>query len=431
MNTNSILVLFTQKLLMSDASTIMENVHSFKKHSAFSVVELNTEYGFPSFLKNYDFSVIALHYSLFGLGYHYTLSSEFLTFLKKNKATKVAFFQDDYRHCQKRFKFINDLNIDIVYTCLPEGYTEQVYKQNSNAKTVKSYLCGYIEEEFINKALKYVKPDYDRSIDISYRARKLPYVMGKGAQEKHLIGDKFTKLCVEKNINLNLDISNRTEDRIYGDDWYRFLANSKAILGVESGVSLFDLDGKATEETNIYLKSHPDARFEDVERAVLYKYDNNINYRVMSPRIFEAIALKCCLIHFEGNYSGIIKPDTHYIALKKDFSNFDEVIQKFKDGKFRKKLTDNAYNDIIMSDKYTYRTFISEFDNELINLGLKPEKVDISDIENQLRKYIAFKQKILLPKSYLEKKILNNFSENSLIRRAIKKTLDIVKNRKR
>ena len=40
-----------------------------------------------------------------------------------------------------------------------------------------------------------------------------------------------------------ITISNGEEDRIYGEDWHRFIANCKGMLGVEAGTSIFDIDG--------------------------------------------------------------------------------------------------------------------------------------------------------------------------------------------
>ena len=38
---------------------------------------------------------------------------------------------------------------------------------------------------------------------------------------------------------------------------------------------------------------------------------------VISSRVFEAIASRCLLILFKGDYSGIIKPWKHYLPLEK------------------------------------------------------------------------------------------------------------------
>jgi hypothetical protein len=83
----------------------------------------------------------------------------------------------------------------------------------------------------------------------------------------------------------------------------------------------------------------------------------------ISPRIFEAILCRTALVLFEGQYSGVITPWVHFIPLKKDFSNVNDVIDKVQDDTFLRQLTDRAYHDIIDSGRYSYRSFIGNFDH--------------------------------------------------------------------
>jgi hypothetical protein len=81
----------------------------------------------------------------------------------------------------------------------------------------------------------------------------------------------------------------------------------------------------------------------------------------ISPKMFEAIALKTALVLFEGSYSGILKPDLHYISLKKDFSNLKQVLAKLDDISYLENITETAFKDIILSGKYNYEQFIHIF----------------------------------------------------------------------
>ena len=78
----------------------------------------------------------------------------------------------------------------------------------------------------------------------------------------------------------------------------------------------------------------------------------------ISPKIFESISLLTALILFECSYSDIVKPYVHYIPLKKDYSNVEELFEKLFDDEYLKQLTDQAFNDIILSQKYSYQHFI-------------------------------------------------------------------------
>jgi hypothetical protein len=79
-----------------------------------------------------------------------------------------------------------------------------------------------------------------------------------------------------------------------------------------------------------------------------------------------------CQILFEGHYQGILKPMVHYLPLKKDFSNFDNVIRMFRDPVIRNELTENAYRDLIASGRYSYQKFIQAFDSHLEAAGQRP-----------------------------------------------------------
>ena len=74
----------------------------------------------------------------------------------------------------------------------------------------------------------------------------------------------------------------------------------------------------------------------------------------------ECCATKTCQILTEGDYNGILKSGVHYIELKKDFSNLDSVLIDVVDDNKRKQIVENAYNDIVLSKKYTYSKFVKE-----------------------------------------------------------------------
>jgi FAD/FMN-containing dehydrogenase len=107
-----------------------------------------------------------------------------------------------------------------------------------------------------------------------------------------------------------------------------------------------------------------------VSSRVLSGLEDNIPYRTISPRPFEAAAFDTCQILFEGSYSGILHAGTHYIALRKDFANFDDVMRAFLDRRERARIVTNARRDLIESERYSYRAFVRGFDDELEQAGL-------------------------------------------------------------
>lgn len=387
MKSKSVALLLYAHRPTANAPTIMEHVNSFERYSDFNVVKVNTDLGYPAALKYYQFEIIIFHYSLFG-NFPFRLSNKYINFLlTQEESLKVAFFQDEYQYGPARFKFINVIGIDVIYTLLEERYFDQVYYSHTNIKKVFTTLTGYVDKELVKKADTHCIPFSHRDIDIGYRARELPYWMGKGAQEKTDIVNNFISLS--EGLNLWLDLKPGNKDRIYGDKWYHFIANCRYMLGVEAGVSIFDLEDKVRPRVIKLLDKDPDISFEEIYKAVLYKYENNIYYRTISPRIFEMAALRVTMILYEGKYQGILKPFVHYIPLKKDLSNFSDVIKYIQDEELALRLAENAYNDLIASTNYTYTRFIKKFDSEIkpFMSAVRVKHVDAQSLSDALERF--------------------------------------------
>ncbi|TFH09999.1 MAG: hypothetical protein E4H08_04575 [Candidatus Atribacteria bacterium] len=367
-----LLLLYHRPVFGKDAATVREHISSFSEHSRLEVVAINTALGFPPQLSAVCFDGIVLHYSLFGSGY-YPMSREFVDYLDLcGTSVKIAFFQDEYYFCPKRFAFIKEHGIDCIFTLLEERYHD-IYRERTGVESIHTTLTGYVGTKLIAMGQRYARSESARTVDIGYRGRELLPYMGQAAREKTWIAQEFKRQAAVAAPDLVLDIETKEFKRLYGKDWYRFLGNCKGSLGVEAGVSVFDLDGEVYDAYLELSAAFPEAGFDSmVERLgpVMARWEDRIFYRTISPRHFEAAAFGICQILFEGSYSGILEPGRHYIPLKKDFSNFDDVMNVFRSGSARRELVQSARRELIHSDDYTYRRFIEEFDTILESHGL-------------------------------------------------------------
>jgi len=356
----------------ADASTVSEHIGSFARHSKFRVWEVNTLFEIPPQLWSLRFSVVLLHYSLFGPGAYYHLDEEYLRYLAEacGESYKVAFFQDEYRFCGLRFAFLNQYDVDCVFSCLEPPYLDEVYGRHTSVSKLVSTLPGYVSADLVESSRRFQQPEGEREVDIGYRGRLLPAYTGRGGLEKYEVGVRFARRAAS--LGLELDIAWGEDDRLYGDDWYRFIAGCRAVLGTESGVSVFDLEGEVHREYQALVETGREVTLEQLERGALGRWEGRIPYRTLSPRHFEAAALGVCQILYEGRYSGAIEPLVDYIPLKKDFSNFDEVIERFRDDDLRRELTDNARRRLIDSGEFGYGSLIRVFDETLLTAGLQP-----------------------------------------------------------
>ena len=351
----------------ADASTVLEHAQSFGRYSRLGVVELNTHAGFPPALRGVAFDAVILHYSLFGT-HRYHLDDGFRSYLRATDAYTVAFFQDEYINCKRRFAFIDDHGVDCVYTCLEPEQFDAVYGRYTSVAEVRHTLTGYVSDELRQAAERTRRPDAERAIDVGYRSRPLAVYLGRGGQEKELIGRRFAELAAAT--DLRTDIKGAEADRLYGDDWHRWLAGCRCVLGVESGASAFDLEGEVQAEYRAFAARGVQPSIDQLES--LRRWDGVIDLRTISPRHFESAALGVCQVLFEGRYSGAMEPMVHYIPLRKDFSNFDEVMRRLRDPEERRTLTENAHRDLIASGRYDYATFVAEVDAKLTAAGVEP-----------------------------------------------------------
>lgn len=349
-----------------DAQTIIDHCKAFGKYSRhrfYFVDPVGREV--PSWLRLDDFDILVIHYSIYTISDWY-LHKTWVDAISSSSCYRIMFIQDEYRRVNEFTAMMRKLNIHALFTCVPDSEIPKVYPEEKlpGVKKIQT-LTGFVPDELLKS-----KPDFDspRSMDVVYRGRKLGYWYGELGQEKRRIAEGFLEHA--RSTNLKCDISYFEEDRIYGEAWVRFMTSAYCTLGTESGASVFDFTGDIENNVTQYLRRHPAASFEEVRDLFFRDQENRIRLNQISPRMFEAIAYGTCLVLFEGEYSGILKPWRHFIPLKKDFSNFQEVAQKIKDREFTRTIAQTAYNEIVASGKHSYRNFIKWFDTQLDLIGV-------------------------------------------------------------
>jgi hypothetical protein len=351
-----ILVLYDHHYL--HVKTIVHYLESFQRYSEFAVSYVSSVAPCEYDLDYFD--AVVIHYSV-KVAVPGHLSASFAKALSEYCGAKAIFLHDEYEATDATSQAIADLGIGIVFTCVPEPSIPLVYppERFANVEFV-NVLTGYVAEDI---DVCPAKPTRARPIAIGYRGRNNAYWFGDLYQEKVTIGKRMKEICDRRSVST--DIAWREEDRIYGDDWFRFLGSCKATLGTESGSNVFDRDGALAIAVERELMKRPAATYEEIHARFLKHHEGKIVMNQISPKIFEAIACRTALILFEGHYSGVLVPDRHYIALKKDFSNVDDVLRRVGDDDGLEAMARRAYEDLIRSGRYSYRSFVRLFDKVL------------------------------------------------------------------
>jgi hypothetical protein len=196
---------------------------------------------------------------------------------------------------------------------------------------------------------------------VGYRARRLPFWLGRLGVEKWRLGEEFARRAGAS--GLRLDINVEEAGRLYGVQWRRFLESCRTVLGSESGASVFDFTGGLQASVEAYLERRPDVSFEEVESRFLLEHEGRVRLNQISPRCFEAAALRTGMVLLEGGYSAILIPNRHYISLKKDFGNLQEVVGKIRDTAAVQQMVERTHEEIARNPAYSYRSFVAHFDN--------------------------------------------------------------------
>jgi hypothetical protein len=211
-----------------------------------------------------------------------------------------------------------------------------------------------VDDHSLRDIGKFAKPFDQRTIDLGQRVTFYWPRGGRFAQLKGRLALAARQEALRQ--GFRVDVSTRDEDRIFGDDWFRFLGDCRFITGCESGVSVWDPDGAIFDRVVDYNELHPDAPFEEVERACFPGEDGKYVFSAISPRLFEAAMTGCCQILVEAPYVGALKPHDHYIPVKADLSNIAEAVAQRRDVAGAQRRAANCYEALIATPAYRYST---------------------------------------------------------------------------
>lgn len=354
-------------LLYHEASRLVgttdAHVRGLVDFSRHTVVECDASYIQKYQLDLDHFDLIVLHYSLIISSEQY-LAGEFVSKLRQARAAKVIFIQDEYRWVDRTAATAQAIGVDCIFTVVNKEAVRRIYHhQYFDRVRFETTLTGFVPEELT----KVEVPEFvSRPIEVGYRARKLPGWLGAFGQQKWMIGERFNQDAQQ--YDLKCDISSCENDRLYGEDWIRFISASKAMLGTESGASFIDFTGEVQKAVEAYEARYPNTSFSEIQDKFLEGRDGDITIHVISPRCFEAAALRTLMIMYPGDYSGILKPNRHYVPLNVDHSNMDEVVAVLRDPDQAMEIIDCAYREIACSDSWRFATFVRRFDDVVSEL---------------------------------------------------------------
>lgn len=349
-----------------DAPTVCDHINAFFTYSAHDIFTVSNLGDLPDAIDLHRFDVVIIHYSL-TLCIDAYVSARTKHRLRAFRGLKVMFIQDEYRFVSRTIEAIRDVGIQLVCSVIPESELRQVYPREAlPGVRFESVLTGCVPQWLtIYRPLPLAK----RRIDVGYRGRRYPAWLGELGLEKWQIADRFLEDA--KRFGLRCDISYKENKRVYGRAWVDFIRNCRAVLGVESGASVLDADGGISARSDTYAALIEDPPYEKLRDLYFAQHERGITQNQISPRAFEAVALRTLMILYEGHYSGVLTPWRHYLPLKKDHSNMAEIVEALRDDHTVAQIVANAFAEVALEPRYSYKTFIARID-ALIAEGMTP-----------------------------------------------------------
>jgi hypothetical protein len=263
---------------------------------------------------------------------------------------KAYFIANEYKLLPEKMRFCEDLGVGLFVSQTDSSAVHALYRARLGCRVMGLPSTGLDTSIFFPS-----RPYAEREIDLGYRAANPPMYIGH--DERRHIARYF--LEHGPRYGLRVDVSLRPEDRLAEPEWADFLNRCKGQLGTESGGDFFELTDATRLKVNEYMNANPNASWEEIYKKFFEGSRNPVPIRIISGRNIEAAGTKTVQLLFEGHYSGYLDPDVHYIPLKKDLSNADEAIEKFRDRTYAERIAENAYQ--VAVNELTYERLIDRF----------------------------------------------------------------------
>jgi hypothetical protein len=356
-------------------ATVRDSLYSFERHSGARYWYLHLGVRrVPSWLRRVPFDAVLFHPTLLWDRVHPPRMEQHMRKLRRLAGVgrhRLAWPQDEFLYSRALVDLLRELRVDHVFSVGPESTWDQIYEGLDRDRVgISRMLTAYLAPETLERIESVVRASRDRPLAIGYRAARLLPALGRHGVLKTEIAERVGAAAAKR--GLHVDIATGGSNTIRGDDWYRFLASCRYTIGVEGGSSVHDPDGTVEKAVIAYLAAHPDASFDEVEAECFPGADGRLSYFAISPRHLEACATRTAQVLIEGDYNGILRPGEHYIALRRDFSNLDEVLDLVERDTERARLTEAAYRDVVASGDYTYERLVREV--EAVALGEAPAR---------------------------------------------------------
>ena len=325
----------------------------------YEVVYCNAADGASAWLRHLKFHAVLLHGTYLG---QRTTAWFFLwkwrtRWLANLHCPKIAMPQDEYDHCELLDEWLFELGVDVIYSHFGEPARSLLYPLMSRRARFVQCVGGYVDDAMARRYASVLHPVESRPYDVVRREGESPFWLGRHGQTGQRIGEEFRR-CAGR-LGLSVADFNRGLDGSDERPWPEVLASGKTVLGHENGSDVLDRRGEVRSVAEALLRETPSLPFNAFSERMHPGWDA-YRFRLLSPRHLEAVMTKTCQILVEGRYGDVLRPHEHYIPVKPDLSDLETALHSIRDPDRLRTITERAYEDIVMSGRYSYKALADE-----------------------------------------------------------------------
>jgi spore maturation protein CgeB len=252
------------------------------------------------------------------------------------------FVGNEYDLLDDKIGFIRAVGAEFLCSQLPTAAAQYLYRECSNSRILSM-------PHALNPKVYQPWGGSERSVDIGFIGDVYwPFV---GDRERTDLIEAFEKGGGRWGLRCEI-----RKQRVARTEWATFLNRCSGTIGAESGTYYLNDRGRLLAAAREYnLLQHPEASFEEVFEKFYRGQPREVSGKSISSRHFEPIGTKTCQLLVDGEYNGILKPDVHYISVRKDLSNIEEAVRRFRDEAYRRAMVDEAYEYVMAEHTYAQR----------------------------------------------------------------------------
>ena len=303
-----------------------------------------------------------------------------------------------------KLAFLKDAQADLILTQFIQETGVWFYQPIRSARVVS--LPHALNEKVFYPG----KDQVHRLRDVGARSHR--YSVHVGDVERVAFFERFAEVARKQGLREDIKLGGH---RFARSEWGQFLRESRATLATEAGSHYTQRDDLICDQIQELLRSRsgnpivvkqnslalrllPKLLPRPVKRQIRRllgdvvqldhelstslstdemaeiqaQFFNNDNRapkytKVISSRHFDAIGSKAVQIMPYAAYNEILQADEHYIAVRPDYSNLADVIERLKDLRYCQEMADRAYDYVMEGHRYAHRCAKLEY--ELRSIG--------------------------------------------------------------